>query len=73
MFPIALVCGNTFVVKPSEFDPGATMMLAEMAKESGVPNGVVNVIHGQKDGKETLVNFVHMGLFPSCSCRLYLR
>jgi malonate-semialdehyde dehydrogenase (acetylating)/methylmalonate-semialdehyde dehydrogenase len=49
MFPLALVCGNTFVVKPSELDPGATMMLVEMAKEAGVPDGVVNVIHGQKE------------------------
>ena len=50
MFPMALVCGNTFVIKPSEQDPGACMMLVEMAKEAGVPNGVVNVIHGQKEG-----------------------
>ena len=51
MFPMALVCGNTFVVKPSEQDPGATMLLMEMAKEAGVPDGVVNVIHGQKEGE----------------------
>lgn len=51
MFPMALVCGNTYVVKPSEQDPGATMLLMEMAKEAGVPDGVVNVIHGQKEGK----------------------
>lgn len=49
MFPLALVCGNTFVMKPSELDPGATMMLMEMAIEAGVPNGAVNVIHGQKE------------------------
>lgn len=49
MFPVALVCGNTYVLKPSELDPGATMMLMEMAKEAGVPNGAVNVIHGQKE------------------------
>ena len=52
MFPMALVCGNTYVVKPSEQDPGATMLLVEMAKEAGVPDGVVNVIHGQKEGEE---------------------
>ena len=51
MFPMALVCGNTYVVKPSEQDPGATMLLVEMAKEAGVPDGVVNVIHGQKECK----------------------
>ena len=58
MFPMATVCGNTFVVKPSEQDPGATMLLMEMAKEAGVPDGVVNVIHGQKEGK-CIVFFFH--------------
>ena len=57
MFPMALVCGNTFVVKPSEQDPGATMLLMEMAKEAGVPDGVVNVIHGQKEGQP--LSFMH--------------
>ena len=50
MFPVALVCGNTYVIKPSELDPGACMMLVEMAKDAGVPDGVLNVIHGQKEG-----------------------
>lgn len=50
MFPLAVVCGNTMVLKPSERDPGATMILMELAKEAGVPNGVVNVIHGSHDG-----------------------
>ncbi|GAB6027771.1 hypothetical protein CHUAL_002007 [Chamberlinius hualienensis] len=49
MFPIATVCGNTYVIKPSERDPGATMMLMEMVKECGFPDGVVNVIHGTHD------------------------
>ncbi len=52
MFPTALVCGNTFVLKPSEQDPGATMLLMELAAEAGVPDGVVNVIHGQKECKK---------------------
>ncbi|UYV77936.1 ALDH6A1 [Cordylochernes scorpioides] len=47
MFPLALVCGNTFVLKPSERDPGAAMILMELVKEAGIPQGVVNVIHGQ--------------------------
>ncbi|CAG2166284.1 unnamed protein product [Oppiella nova] len=47
MFPMALVCGNTFVMKPSERDPGAAMILMEMLEEAGIPPGVVNVIHGQ--------------------------
>ncbi|GMT16528.1 hypothetical protein PFISCL1PPCAC_7825 [Pristionchus fissidentatus] len=46
MFPLALVTGNTMVLKPSEQDPGAAMMLVELAKEAGVPDGCVNVIHG---------------------------
>lgn len=54
MFPMALVCGNTYVIKPSEQDPGACMMLVRMAQEAGVPDGVVNVIHGTKDG---MLNF----------------
>ena len=47
MFPLALVCGNTYVLKPSERDPGAAMILMEMLEECGIPPGVVNVIHGQ--------------------------
>lgn len=47
MFPVAITCGNTFVMKPSERDPGACMMLVQLLKEAGVPDGVVNVIHGQ--------------------------
>jgi len=48
MFPMALVCGNTFIMKPSEQDPGAAMLLSQMAVDSGVPAGVLNVIHGTK-------------------------
>ena len=47
MFPVAVTCGNTFVMKPSERDPGACMMLVQLLKEAGLPDGVVNVIHGQ--------------------------
>jgi len=46
MFPMALACGNTFVLKPSEQDPSSTMRLVELAHEAGVPPGVLNVIHG---------------------------
>jgi malonate-semialdehyde dehydrogenase (acetylating)/methylmalonate-semialdehyde dehydrogenase len=49
MFPLAIACGNTFVLKPSERDPGAVMMLMGMLKEAGMPKGVVNVIHGQHE------------------------
>jgi malonate-semialdehyde dehydrogenase (acetylating)/methylmalonate-semialdehyde dehydrogenase len=48
MFPIALACGNTFVLKPSERDPSASLLLAEMLKEAGLPDGVFNVVHGDK-------------------------
>uniref|UniRef100_A0A8J2RPI2 Probable methylmalonate-semialdehyde/malonate-semialdehyde dehydrogenase [acylating], mitochondrial n=1 Tax=Daphnia galeata TaxID=27404 RepID=A0A8J2RPI2_9CRUS len=54
MFPVALVCGNTYVVKPSERDPGACMMLVDMLREAGAPDGVVNVIHGAHEA----VNFI---------------
>ncbi|WLE63333.1 CoA-acylating methylmalonate-semialdehyde dehydrogenase [Burkholderia plantarii] len=48
MFPMALVCGNTFVLKPSEQDPLSTMELVKLAIEAGVPKGVLNVVHGGK-------------------------
>ncbi|KAJ1546059.1 Methylmalonate-semialdehyde dehydrogenase [acylating] mitochondrial [Cladochytrium tenue] len=46
MFPLAIACGNTVVMKPSERDPGAMMILARLAEEAGVPKGVLNVVHG---------------------------
>ncbi|KAJ8529935.1 hypothetical protein K7X08_036770 [Anisodus acutangulus] len=49
MFPVAVTCGNTFVLKPSEKDPGAFMMLAELAMEAGLPDGVLNIVHGTHD------------------------
>ncbi|XP_045819325.1 methylmalonate-semialdehyde dehydrogenase [acylating], mitochondrial-like isoform X1 [Trifolium pratense] len=49
MFPVAVTCGNTFVLKPSEKDPGASLMLAELALEAGLPEGVLNVVHGTHD------------------------
>src|SRR6202158_104145 len=48
MFPMAIVCGNTFVLKPSEQDPLTPMLLAELALQAGVPRGVLNIIHGGK-------------------------
>ncbi|MGA7157367.1 MAG: CoA-acylating methylmalonate-semialdehyde dehydrogenase, partial [Acidobacteriaceae bacterium] len=55
MFPIALACGNTFVLKPSERDPSASNLLAEMLKEAGLPNGVFNVIHGDKQAVDAIL------------------
>ncbi|MFH7805014.1 CoA-acylating methylmalonate-semialdehyde dehydrogenase [Acinetobacter sp. BSP-53] len=49
MFPMAIVCGNTFVLKPSEQDPLSTMMLVELAIQAGIPAGVLNVVHGGKE------------------------
>jgi len=49
MFPMAIACGNTFVLKPSEQDPMVTMRLCELALEAGVPPGVLNVVHGGED------------------------
>ena len=54
MFPMGTICGNTYVMKPSERDPSACMALVELLKEAGMPDGVVNIIHGQHD----TVNFI---------------
>jgi malonate-semialdehyde dehydrogenase (acetylating)/methylmalonate-semialdehyde dehydrogenase len=48
MFPLAIVTGNTSIIKPSEKDPGAMMILARLAQEAGIPDGVLNVVHGGK-------------------------
>src|SRR5688572_19408231 len=54
MFPMAIVSGNTFVMKPSEQDPMTPMLLAELAIEAGVPPGVLNVVHGGKEAVDAL-------------------
>ena len=54
MFPMAIACGNTFVLKPSEQDPLSTVLLVELAIEAGVPAGVLNVVHGGKDVVDAL-------------------
>ncbi|MCE9681154.1 CoA-acylating methylmalonate-semialdehyde dehydrogenase [Halomonas alkalisoli] len=55
MFPIALACGNTFVMKPSEKDPSTTMRLAELLTEAGLPDGVFNVVNGDKESVDVLL------------------
>src|SRR5699024_2308753 len=55
MFPIALACGNTFVLKPSEKDPSLSIRLAELLKEAGLPNGVFNVVQGDKEVVDVLL------------------
>ena len=56
MFPMAIACGNTFVLKPSEKDPSCSMKLAELLKEAGLPDGVFNIINGGKDAVDALIN-----------------
>ncbi len=54
MFPMAIACGNTFVLKPSEQDPMTPMALAELAAEAGVPPGVLNIVHGGKEAVDAI-------------------
>ena len=54
MFPIAIACGNTFILKPSEQDPMTPMLIAELAQEAGLPKGVLSVIHGGPDAVNAL-------------------
>lgn len=56
MFPMAIACGNTFVLKPSEKDPSAPMFVARLFKEAGLPDGVYNVVNGDKEAVDTLLN-----------------
>jgi malonate-semialdehyde dehydrogenase (acetylating)/methylmalonate-semialdehyde dehydrogenase len=55
MYPMAIVCGNTFVLKPSERDPSAPMRIAELFQEAGLPDGVFNVVNGDKEAVDTLL------------------
>ena len=59
-FPVALACGNTVIIKPSEKDPSAIMFIAELLKEAGLPDGVFNVVHGDKEAVDALLN--HPGI-----------
>ncbi len=55
MFPVALACGNTFVLKPSERDPSCPLRLAELLQEAGLPDGVFNLVNGDKEAVDTLL------------------
>jgi len=55
MYPVAIACGNTFVLKPSERDPSVVLRVAELLSEAGLPNGVLNVINGDKEAVDTLL------------------
>ncbi|MDY6975485.1 MAG: CoA-acylating methylmalonate-semialdehyde dehydrogenase [Pseudomonadota bacterium] len=56
MFPLAIVCGNTFVLKPSERDPSCAIFLAKLLKEAGLPDGVFNVINGDKEAVDQILD-----------------
>jgi len=56
MFPVAIACGNTFVLKPSEKDPSCPLRLAELLHEAGLPAGVFNVVNGDREAVETLLD-----------------
>ena len=55
MYPMAIACGNTFILKPSEKDPSCAMRLAELATEAGLPDGVLNVVNGDKEAVDAIL------------------
>ncbi len=55
MWPMAIACGNTFVLKPSERDPSSTLLVAQLALQAGLPPGVLNVVNGDKEAVDTLL------------------
>jgi malonate-semialdehyde dehydrogenase (acetylating)/methylmalonate-semialdehyde dehydrogenase len=55
MYPLAIVCGNTFILKPSERDPSSTLLIAQLLHEAGLPKGVLNVVHGDKEAVDALI------------------
>jgi malonate-semialdehyde dehydrogenase (acetylating)/methylmalonate-semialdehyde dehydrogenase len=55
MFPLAIVCGNTFILKPSERDPSSTLFIAQLLQEAGLPDGVMNVVNGDKESVDVLL------------------
>ncbi len=56
MFPLAIACGNTFILKPSERDPSASLFIAQLLHEAGCPEGVINVVNGDKEAVDTLLH-----------------
>ena len=77
MWAPAIACGNTFVLKPSEKDPSASIWIAELLKEAGLPDGVFNVVHGDKVAVDAVlehpdvaaVSFVGSTRSPATSTR----
>src|SRR6185295_2428171 len=60
MFPVAIACGNTFILKPSEKVPSASVRMAELFREAGLPDGVLNVVHGDKAAVDAILS--HPGI-----------
>ena len=58
MYPISIACGNSFILKPSEKDPSCSLKLAELFSEAGLPDGVFNVINGDKDVVNRIYNLI---------------
>ena len=56
MFPLAIACGNTFVLKPSERDPSSTLYIAQLLQEAGLPDGVLNLVNGDKEAVDVLLS-----------------
>lgn len=56
MFPMAIACGNTFILKPSEKDPSCALRLVELAQQAGLPNGVVNLVQGDKETVDAILS-----------------
>jgi len=61
MFPMALACGNTFILKPSERDPGAPLLLAALLSEAGLPDGCFNLVNGDKESVDALLDHPDVG------------
>ncbi|WP_261841585.1 CoA-acylating methylmalonate-semialdehyde dehydrogenase [Aliamphritea ceti] len=55
MYPMAIACGNTFILKPSERDPSSTLFIAQLLQEAGLPDGVMNVVNGDKEAVDVLL------------------
>ena len=60
MYPLAIACGNTFILKPSERDPSSALMVAELLHEAGLPPGVLNVVHGDRTAVDALIESPHV-------------
>src|SRR5687768_12636763 len=56
MYPVAVACGNTFVLKPSERDPSAPMLIHDLFRQAGFPDGVLNIVHGDKEAVDAILD-----------------